>query len=200
MNGMRQQPQAKNKDKFRALETELANVQAAVRISQLLMQRFMAANQELKVQLNQTMLKVTELQYRYLAVQEASGLSADKLDQMVEARQLKDFNEAAAKEDAALNYTEGDVVNDDSVITVTTKSSDESTSPSLFRSRMPLLDFGDANIIKGFSGQRVGHKVTTKLGNVDHEIELLAIRQPPKSEIVAQEEASNVVALPTAQG
>lgn len=65
-------------------------------------------------------------------------------------------------------------------------SKTEDPDKGIFRSRIKLADCGVPDLIKAFEGREVGARAIVQLNGVDHEVELLAIKQPPKA--VAQQE------------
>lgn len=58
---------------------------------------------------------------------------------------------------------------------------------SIFRSRLKLSECGVPDLIQGLMGKTIGTKVAVKLNGIDHVVELLAIRKPPKTEQVPQQ-------------
>lgn len=193
-NGFKQQPQGKAKDKFRALETELKNSQMASRIQQMMVQQMIQNGQSMGQDISKLFQLFNELQYKFLALQEVTGADVSKLGEVAQRLRLKDFEEASAKEDAALGFTVGDVVTDDSTVLLTSTAGQDE---GIFRSRVKLADTGSPELIQGLMGKSVGAKVTVKLNDVQHEVELLGIRQPAPEVVV---EATPVEPLKAVEG
>lgn len=184
MKGFRQPAEAGRKERLRAIETELKNSQMSQRISQMLMKQMMDSVQGMQQDLGRALGLINEMQYKQLAVQQATGLDVAKLNEITNALRLKDFQEASDKEDAQLNFTVGDLVEQESTIIITSKTAE--TDKGIFRSRIKISECGVKDIIDGFMGRDVGAKIITMLNGDEHEIELLAIRNPPPAAPVDQ--------------
>ena len=184
MKGFRQQPQDSRKERLRSLETELKNLQMAGRISQMMTQQLMQNNQRMQQDLGQAMGLINELQYKILGVQRLTGLDAAQLAAIADELRLKDFNEASDKENAEQGFTVGTAVDEDSTVILTSKT--QETDKGIFRSKIKLSECGVPDLIKAFTGREVGAKALVQLNGVEHEVELLAVYQPPKAEPVPQ--------------
>ena len=183
MNGFRQQPTTSRKDKLRQLEVELKNMQMAARISQMMTQQLMQNNQNISQDLGRALGLINELQYKILAIQRASGLDVAALAAAADELRLKDFNEASDKEDADLGLLPIDTVEEDSTVILT--STTASADTGIFRSKIKLADSGVPELVKSLTGQKVGTKVKVQLNGLEHEVELLGVRRPPRTEGVA---------------
>jgi len=184
MKGFRQPAQDSRKERLRGLEAELKNIQMAGRISQMMTQQLMQNNQRMQQDLGAAMGLINELQYKILAVQRVSGLDSAQLGAIADELRLKDFNEASDKEDVEQGFTVGTVVDAESTVILTSKT--ENTDKGIFRSKLKLAECGVPDLIKAFEGREVGAKALVQLNGAEHEVELLAIRQPPKAEAVPQ--------------
>lgn len=185
MNGFRQKQQESRKERLRHMEAELKNSQMAARIGQMMTQQMMQNMQNMQKDLGAAMNLINELQYKVLAVQKLTNLDVSQLGSIADELRLNDFNTASDKEDAAENYTVGTVVDAESVVILTSKT--DEPDKGIFRSKLKLSECGVPDLYRAFEGREVGAKAIVKLNNIDHEVELLAIRQPPKAEPVAQE-------------
>ena len=190
--GFRQAPAEKNKERLRAIETELKNSQMSQRITQMLLKQMMDSLQNMQQDLGRSLNLINELQYKLLAVQTVSGLDVSKLGEITNNLRLKDFNEASDNEDKQGNFTVGELVQEDSTIIIT--STTDNSDKGIFRSRIKLSECGVPDLINGFMGRDVGAKISTKLNGEEHMIELLGIRNPPVAEVV--EQSSDVLAAP----
>jgi hypothetical protein len=175
------------KERLRSLETELKNSQASLRISQMMTQQLMQNMRNMSQDLGKAFGIINELQYKVLAMQKAANLDLGTLNELASEMRRTDFEEASAKEDEEQKMTVGDVVTEDSTIIITSTTPGTDPDSGIFRSRVKLADCGVPDLISGLAGAKVGTKITVKLNSVDHEIELLGIRQPPVAEPVAQE-------------
>lgn len=184
MKGFRQQAEVGRKERLRSMEAELKNSQMSARISQMLMKQLMDSVQNMQQDLGRALGLINELQYKILACQQVANLDVAKLNDVANGLRLKDFNEASDREDAAGEFTVGDLVQEDSTIIITSKTED--LDKGIFRSRIKLSECGVKDLIDGFMFRDVGAKIITKLNGVEHEIELLAIRNPPPQAKVEQ--------------
>lgn len=185
MKGFRTAPQDSRKERLRALEAELKNLSMAQRISQMMTQQLMKNSQAMQQDLGRALGLINELQYKLLAVQRVANLDMVALGTIADELRLKDFNEASDKEDAEQGFTVGTVVDADSTVILTSTTEDE--DKGIFRSKLKLSECGVPDLIKAFEGREVGAKAVVQLNGVDHTVELLAIRQPPKAEPVPQQ-------------
>ena len=184
MKGFRQQTQDSRKERLRAIEAELKNSQMAARIGQMMTQQMMQNMQTMQQDLGRALGLVNELQYKILAVQKVSNLDNTQLSAYADELRLKDFNEASDKEDAQQGFTVGTAVDQESTVILTSKTED--LDKGIFRSKLKLSECGVPDLIKAFEGREVGAKALVQLNGIEHEVELLAIRQPPKAETVPQ--------------
>ena len=175
-NGFRQQPKSSTKDKFQSFEVELKNSQMASRVTQMMVQQILQNNKSMGADISKLFQMFNELQYKVLAYQEITGADQAKLQEVATRLRLKDFNEASDSEDAAQGFTVVDTVTEDSTVLLT--STTQGTDQGIFRSRVKLTDTGSPELIQGLMGKTVGTKVSVKLNGIDHEVELLGVRQP----------------------
>jgi len=176
-NGFKQTQQPSRKEKLAAIQTELKNSQMAARISQMMTQQIMQNIQNLSQDLGKALGLINELQYKILAVQKVAGLDTAALADIANELRLKDFNEASDKEDQEQNFTVGGVIGENSTVILT--STTPGNDAGIFRSKIKLSECGVPDLIAAFMGKEAGAKATIKLNGMDHEIEILGVRQPP---------------------
>lgn len=174
-NGFRTPPK---KDLQRQLSTEVENTSMAVRITQMMVQQLLENNKSMQTDLSQAIGQLTELQYKVLALQDILNVDLKQMADIVNGRRLNDFNDAATRQDAKENLKEAESVTTDSTVIITSTAKDDS---GIFRSRLKLAECGVPTLIEGLQGKQVGTKVAVQLNGIDHEVELLAIREPTKT-------------------
>jgi hypothetical protein len=190
MKGFRVPPQPSKKDALKGLQTELANLQMAGRISQMMTQQLMQSVKSMSEDLGAALNQLYELQYKYNAVTKLLKLDAAELNKFANEQRLVDFNDASVKQDTKENLVAGETVEADSTVTITSTATDEGGNDrGIFRSRIKLSESGVPDLITGLAGKKVGDRVSVKLSGVDHEIELLSIRNP--AQVEAQPEATH---------
>lgn len=186
MKGFRVPAQATKKEQFRELDTEIKNIQQATRISQMMLKQMMDNMQSMSNDLSNAMNQLYELQYKFLAIKESLNLDSSALDTIANKHRLEDFVEASDKADVRDNLEAADSVGEDSTIVLTSEARDSSgKDKGIFRSRIKLSECGVPALITGLAGAKIGAKVVVKLNDLDHEVEVIAIRNPklqPQSE------------------
>lgn len=179
MKGFRVPPQASKKDQLSELKTELANLQMAGRISQMMTQQLLQNVKTMSNDLGSALNQVYELQYKLDAITKNLNLDPKLLNDIANEQRLVDFNNASVKEDAKENLVNAAVVGEDSTIVISSIAQDEhGNDRGIFRSRLKLSESGVPDLIKALQGKVVGDKVQAKLNGFDHTVELLAIRNP----------------------
>lgn len=190
MKGFRVPPQGSKKDQLSELKTELANLQMAGRISQMLTQQMMQSVKAMSDDLGAALNQLYELQYKYNAVSQHLKLDEKVLNDIANQQRLVDFNDAAAKQDVKDGLVAADTVGADSTVVITSTATDEQGKDrGIFRSRLKLSESGVPDLISGLAGKKVGDKVTATLNGISHQVELLAVLNPAPVE--AQPEATH---------
>lgn len=179
MNGMRQQKQPSAKQRMQKLAKEVENLNMATRIIQLSMQQLLNNYKNIDKDVGNAMGLLNDLQYRTLAMLELGDFDKKELDKKADEIKLKDYNEASDKEDLKKGYTKVDTVTEDSVVIIT--STTTGTDKGIFRSKFQLKEANNKEFVNKLVGKQVGAKVTTEINGLKHEIELLGIRDVPKS-------------------
>lgn len=178
-NGFRVPPAPTKNEKMRQIETELANLQMAGQISQMMTKQLMQNLKGMSEDLGSALNQLYELQYKYNAVAELLKLDPVVLNELSNKQRLVDFNAASAKEDVKENLVSADEVGIDSTVYITSLAVDEKGNDrGIFRSRLKLSESGVPDMIASLQGKKVGDKVVSKLNGQEHTIELLAIRNP----------------------
>lgn len=166
-------------EKFAALEARVKNLEASIRIMQMMQQQM---GQSLMPMQNDVAGMATQLQtasYTNLALQELLGVDTDKLDEVYQKLRLADYNEVSDKEDEANGYTPIDeVVSDQNIVILTSHTPDEPKDKGIFRTKMIVAELGP-DLSSIMMGKKVGDKFEHTLQEVKHVFELLAIKNVP---------------------
>lgn len=190
-NGFREPASGSKKEQFKQMQTELKNSQLAQRISQMMMQQVLNKLQALDRDMNQAMNLLNDLQYRTLATVEIANIDKDLLDSKADAMKLVDYTKASDKEDAEKNYATATTVAEDSIVII---RSDAPNDRGIFRSKFKLADSGVPEMKTALLGKTVGDRVLVKLGEVDHDVEIVGVRtEPPKALVPEVVPATNTV-------
>lgn len=184
--GFRQPAQASKKAQVNALTAEVQNLSMSVRISQMLLQQMLTNVKTMGEELAMVTSQSMEMSYKVQAMQKHFNLDSAELDKIANVQRLKDFDEAAEKADKRENLLTGDVVSEDSTITITSTAVDlNGKDAGIFRSRLKLGECGVPALITALTGAKVGDKATLTLNNAEHTVEVLAIRNPAPDAIEA---------------
>jgi hypothetical protein len=177
--GFRVAPQGSKKDQLSELKTELANMQMAGRISQMMTQQLMQSVKSMGDDLGVALNQVYDLQYKNNALIKLLAVDPKALGDLANQQRLVDFNEASAKQDTKDNLVSADVVGADSTVVITsTATAANGDDAGIFRSRLKLSEAGVPELIKNLDGKKVGDKVEATLNGQLHTVEVLAIRNP----------------------
>jgi hypothetical protein len=178
MKGFRTAP-TPNKAKVNSLETEMQNLQMAVRMSQMMVQQLLENNKILSNDLGNAFTQLYELQYKYSALQKSLNLDIKVLNDLANEQRLKDFEDAAFKADERENLVSTDVVGTDSTIVITSVAQDsDGNDKGIFRSRLKLAECGVPDLITKLTDKSKGEKVQISLNGIEHTVELLSIKNP----------------------
>jgi hypothetical protein len=195
MKGFRVPAQASKKEQLKGIDVEVKNIQQATRISQMMLRQMMENMQAMSSDISNTMNQLLELQYKFVAIKESLNLDADTLDAIANKYRLQDFEEASERADVKDQLEVAESVGEDSTVVITSNARDNSgKDKGIFRSRIKLSECGVPALITGLSGKKVGEKVVVKLNEMDHEVELLAIRDPKKELSQTSEQPNSEVA------
>jgi hypothetical protein len=180
------------------METELKNLAMSMRISQMMTQQVMQNLQHVAQDLGKAFGLINEMQYKVLAMQKVGTFDVSEMDKLANEMRLNDFIEASDKEDKEQGFTIGTVVDENSTVILTSTTNGQADL-GIFRSRIKLSECGVPDLVKALTGQPVGTKATVKLNGVDHEVELLGIRQPAPAPAAPEAATLHAVSDPADQ-
>jgi len=183
----KRQPALSKGERFEQLEKKVSSLEAAVRMSQMLLQQLGGSIQPLSRDFGELANRQLELQYRTLAGHHLSGLDLDTLNQKSLELRIKDFEEASAKEDAEKGYLPVDETTATSIVILTSVAAE--ADKSILRSKLAIAEVGFPELKANLIGKKVGDKVDADISGVKHTIEILAIRSTPEKLEVSIPEA-----------
>lgn len=181
--GFRTPPAAGTKDKFKELQTELANSQMAVRLTQMMVKQLLDQIQNIRLDTDNTMGMLNDFQYRTLAMLELSGISKKDIDKKADELKLADYNKASLAEDLAKGYVDDSngVVGEDSVVTITSSTNGDEDR-GIFRSKFPMSECLTPSIKEKLMGLKVGDSFEEQIKNDLHKITLVSLSKATKKE------------------
>lgn len=163
----------------RALETEksVQQLQMSARVSQMLIQQIGNSVQSMSKDLGELSGRQRDTQYQLLAIRKLLNLDADQVNAVAEELQVKDFEEASAKEDVAEGCTDTDAVSDDSVVVLTSKVG---ASGGILRTRLKVAELAFPQLKQDLLGKKVGDSVEADINGTHHTITVLGIKKMPE--------------------
>jgi uncharacterized protein YhaN len=180
--GFRIPPQLSKNESVQLLNNELQNMQMASKVMQMMLKQLMENFKNLSNDFNSVANQLYELQYNFSAVKKHLNLDENTLTQIANVQRLKDFDEASQKEDELEHLVPAPFVEEDSTISIRSTAIDvNGIDKGIFRSRIKLSESGVPALITALKNRVVGDKVTVQLNGLDHEIELLSIREPKEA-------------------
>ena len=179
MKGMKQNKQPSTKDRIRELETLTQNLQMAVQMSQMMVKHLTNQIQTFQQDLGNTMGMLNDFQYRTLAMLELGDFDKAKVDEIADGYKLVDFNNASAKEDGIKGYINDDdgVVNEESIVILTSKTPDLEEDQGIFRSKFPMSECLTPDLREQLLGSKVNDTFVADINGVNHEITILGLRK-----------------------
>ena len=190
--GVRLEPKLNKAEQIQTIAKELENSQMAVRVTQSLLGQLLQQVQNLGKDLGKAFGTINEMQYKVLAMQQVGNFDMAAMAKKADELRLNDFVEASDAEDVSGSFTQGDVVQEDSTVIITSTTAGDNAG--IFRSRIRLADCAVPALIKGLTGQSIGTKVSCVLNGKEHLVELIGIRNPPPA-VVVEPPAGKVVAV-----
>lgn len=177
LNGQKQAKSKGNKEKFREINTQIANVEMATRISQMMLKQVLEQFQALRLDTDNSMGILNDFQYRTQAMLELGNFDMDELNKVAEGLKLTDYNKASDAEDLAKGYVLDDgVITEESIVIISsTTNGDE--DKGIFRSKFPLSECQTETLKESLLGKKIGDKVLEEINGDSHEIEIVGLRK-----------------------
>ena len=179
MKGMKLNKQTSPKDRIKDLEVSLQNTQMALQVSQMMIKHITDQFKAVQTDLTNTMGMLNDFQYRTLAMLEVGQFNRDDIERKAEELKLVDFDKASAKEDAVNNYVDdaGGLVNENSIITITSNTPDLAEDQGIFRSKFPMSECFTPALREKLLGLKLNDSVEADVGGVKHKITILSIKK-----------------------
>jgi len=179
MKGMKQSKGPTTKEKIRELEETLKNTQMAMQMSQMMTKHLTDQFQAFQKDLGSTMGMLNDFQYRTLAMLELGDFKKEDIDSKAEEFKLKDFNDASNKEDSTKGFIndDGGIVNEDSIVILSSKTPDLKEDQGIFRSKFPMSECLTPELREGLLGSKIGDTIDSDLSGIKHVITVLGLRK-----------------------
>ncbi len=179
MKGMKQNKAPSTKDRIRELEVAMQNTQMAMQMSQMMVKHLTDQFQTFQNDLGSTMGMLNDFQYRTLAMLELGNFKTEDIDAKAEEFKLKDFNKASDKEDEIKGYINDDtgIVNEDSIVILTSSTPDLEEDQGIFRSKFPMSECLTPELRESLLGSKVGDSIFSDLSGINHKITILGIKK-----------------------
>lgn len=166
------------------LEREVANLTMAVRVSQALLKQFMEQIRPMQEDLTRFYSALNDAQYKTSALlSSVPGVSREQIAALADQLKLADWQQSSDKDDQARGLVPVDAVSsEDDVVIIASTTPDEPEDKGIFRSKSPLKDIANQDIVNGFLNKAVGETVETTINGSRHVVELLGVRRLVKAD------------------
>jgi len=165
--------------KFEILESKVKNLEASIRIMQMMQQQMGQSLMPLQQDVSGMATQLQTASYTNLAIQELLGVDTKKLDTVYQKLRLNDYNEVSDKEDIDNSYSALEAVeSDQNIVILTSHTPDEDKDKGIFRTKMVVADLGP-ELSALLIGKKVGDKFDFNLKEIKHVFELIAIKSVP---------------------
>ena len=166
-------------EKFEALEAKVKNLEASIRIMQMMQQQMGQSIMPMQQDVSGMATQLQTASYTNLALQEVLSVDTDKLDTVYQKLRLADYNEVSTKEDEANGYTSlEEVASDQNIVILTSYTPEESKDKGIFRTKMVVAELGP-DLSELMIGKKVGDTFDHELQGLKHTFELLAVKDVP---------------------
>jgi hypothetical protein len=180
MKPMAPKQKPSKKETVKHLIKHVENLSMAVRVLQMTVRQAVQNFEKMDQDIGNTMGLLSDIQYRTRAMLEVGGFDKAAVDKAADKMKIEEFDKASIKDDEEKGYKVADdkqVAETDVVImTSTTKTEDDK---GIFRSKISMAQLQDPVIKEKLLGTKVGDKVLAKINGIEHEIEILGIREVP---------------------
>jgi len=195
MRGARQNKGPTTKERIRELEVLTQNLQMALQMSQMMVKHLTNQFQTFQTDLGSTMGMVNDFQYRTLAMLELGNYKAEDIDAKAEELKLIDFNKASEKEDEQKGYItdEAGVINEDSIVLLTSNTPDLEEDQGIFRSKFPMSECLTPQLRDALLGSKVNDVVEADIYGAIHKITILGVKklENPEPEVTEETQEEN---------
>lgn len=173
-------------ERQRALETKVEQHEATLKVMQMIIQQFGQNMNNIGKDIGELAIKQRDTQYYAFALSDLLSLKTADVSEKAEKLQIADFETASNKEDAEKGYLPGDVVNEDSVVTITTKAAGDKLR-SILRSKLLVSEIVLPEFRSSILGKKVGDSFEADLNGTNHVVTVLDVKTVPvnndKSEV-----------------
>lgn len=171
-------------EKFEALSQRVEQLEMSSKFSQMMLQQMGNSMQPLQKDVSELANRQRDLQYRLMAYQELTNITREDVDTKTKELQLVDFEDLNKKDDAEQGYTtsETGVVEDDSVIVITSTTPDNGVDAGILRSKMVIAQVNNPDLREALIGKKLGENTEFDLAGIKHIATILDIKVVPAVE------------------
>lgn len=176
---MRQSKSVKStKQRLKELETLVQNSQMALQMSQMMVKHLTNQLSALQQDVGGLMGMSNDFQYRTLSMLELGPFDKDAINAKAEEFKLADFEKASAKEDEKKGYEvdPAGVVNEESVVIISSSTPDLEDDQGIFRSKFAMSECQTPDLREKLLGAKVGDQVEVDINEVKHVIDIVGLR------------------------
>ena len=187
---MRQSKSKPVKKRLDELETVLANTQAALQMSQMMVKHITNQLSALQADVGGLMGMSNDFQYRTLSMLELGNFDKKAINAKAEEFKLADFNQASDKEDASKGYVVDPtgVINEQSIVLISSSTPDTEEDKGIFRSKFSMTEVSTPELREKLIGAKVGDSVEVDIQGTRHVVSILGLRLKKVEEENTQEQ------------
>lgn len=185
---MRQAKSKPVKKRLDELETLVANTQAALQMSQMMVKHLTNQVSALQADVGGLMGMSNDFQYRTLSMLELGNFDKDAIEKKAEEFKIADFTKASDKEDETKGYEvdPAGVIGEESIVLISSTTPDLTEDKGIFRSKFQMAEVSTPELREKLLGAKVGDTVEVDIQGTKHVVSILGLRF--KTEVEEQTE------------
>ena len=159
------------------LATAVQGLQASNKVMQSLSKQTMLNLMNLADEMKEMNRTISNTHYLLKALIEESKLPEDVINQRAAMLQIVDFEEAIAKEDAAEGVVPVELVDDSSVVVITSTTLNKTPEGGFLRSRLDMQQVSPSDFRQNILGKKAGDEFECQIDGDLHKVTLLSVKK-----------------------
>ena len=168
-------------EKFEELSKRVEQLEMSTRFSQMMLQQMGNSVQPMQKDISEFANRQRDLTYRLLAFQDLTNVSREDVDAKTKELQLVDFEDLNKKDDEERGYTASTsgIVEEDSVIVITSVTPDSDVDAGILRSKMVISQVNNPDLREALLGKKQGETIEFDLSGIKHAATILDVKVVP---------------------
>lgn len=178
--------QKSNAVRIQELETHLTTLAQAVqglqttnKVMQSLSKQTMTNLMNLSDEMKDLNRALSDAQYFIHVLKKHASITDETLNSEAALLQIKDFNEAIAKEDEAEGLVPAEFVDEDSVVVITSSTPGLTPDKGFLRSRLDLQQVSIKDFRDNILGKKTNDSFSCEINGTQHQVTLLSVKKKP---------------------